>query len=99
MPGGDDPEHVALVNEVAQHLTDDLLRLGRVGKIQVEVVDDDDEDAARGVSARPAGRKDQAVTRRHRRTEHVVLAPAVDHRQRDDLLLHAVLVHLELARF
>ena len=63
----------------------------------MEVVDDDDEDAAGRVAARPVARKDDAVTRGDRRTEHVELAPAVDHRERRDRLLDPVLVDLQLS--
>src|SRR5688500_13004995 len=62
----------------------------------MEVVDDDDEDAAGGVVARAARRQDETIAPGRRRRQHVVLTPAVDHRQRDDVLLDAVLVDLEL---
>ncbi len=63
----------------------------------MEIVDEDQEHAPGGVVRRAVGRQDDAfLHRRRRRRQHVVDAPAVRQHERDDLLLDAVLVDLEL---
>ena len=57
------------------------------------------EHAAGGVVGRPVARQDDAfLHRRRRRRLHVVDAAAVGQHERDDLLLDAVFVDLELVR-
>ena len=99
MAGADDAEHVAVVNQDAQHLLDQLARPRRLAELQVEVVDEDQEDAAGRVVGRPALRQDDAfLHRRRRRRQQVEHAAAVRQHERHDLLLDAVLVDLEFAR-
>src|SRR5262245_16654507 len=85
------------MNQVAEHLTEELPRLGSHRRIEMEVVDDDHEDAAGSVAARTIRRENEAVAGWRWRRQHVDLPPAMDHRQRDDVLLDAVLEDLELA--
>ena len=51
--GADDAEHVAFVDQVAQHLLDQVARARRAPEVEVQVVDEDQEDAARRVVGRP----------------------------------------------
>ena len=62
-----------------------------------EVVDEEDEDASGRVVRPPCRRQDDPFRRRRRwRDEHVADPAAVAERERDDLLLDVVLVHLEV---
>ena len=62
----------------------------------MEIVDEEQEDAARYVGARTARRQhDPFGRRRRRRRQHVGDAAAGDHRHRRDVLLHAVFEDLE----
>ncbi len=97
--GRHNPEHVAFVNQVAQHPLQEIARARRLLEVEVQVVDEEEEHASRRVVGRPARRQDDALLRgRRRRRLHVVDAPAVREHERHDVLLHAVLEDLELAR-
>ena len=78
-----------------------LIRLSgarRAAEVEMEIVDEDEEDAPRGVVRRAIGRQDDALLhRRRRRRLHVVNASAMGQDERDDFLLDAVLVDLELS--
>ena len=92
MTGADDAEHVAFVNQEAKHLLDQIAGPRRLAELQVEVVDEDQEDAAGGVVGRPALRQDDAFLHRcGRRRQRVEHAAAVRQHERHDLLLDAVL--------
>ena len=68
-----------------------------VAEVEVQIVDDEQQDAAGGVGGRPRRRQDDALLRRRRRRRRDVEdAAAVDQRERDERLRHAVLEDLEL---
>ena len=95
----DDPEHVAFVNQVAQHALQEVARARRAAEIEVQVVDEEEEHASGGVVGRTARRQDDALLRgRRRRRLHVVDTTAVREHERHDVLLHAVFEDLELPR-
>ncbi len=83
-----------------QHLLDQLPRARRAAEVEMQVVDEDQEHATGGVVGRAIGRQDDALLhRRRRRGLHVVDATAVCENERDDVLLDAVFVNLELSGF
>ena len=68
-----------------------------VAEVEVQVVDEDEEDAAGRVRGRPRRREQDAFrNRRGRRRRDVVAAAAVGQRERDDLLRNAVFQNLEI---
>ena len=92
-----DPEHVALVDERALDLLEQVADARRVLEVEVQVVDEQDEDAPGGVVGRPGRRQDDALGRRGRRRQREVRhAAAVHEHQRRELLRHAVLEDLEV---
>jgi hypothetical protein len=95
--GGDDAEHVAFVNQLFGDLLEQFANASRVAEIEVQIVDEDQEDAAGRIVGWAARRKDDPfLGRRRRRRRDVVDAAAVGQRKRDQLLLDAVLEHFEL---
>ena len=93
-----DAEHVAFVNQVAQHALQQIARARRAPEVEMKIVDEQEEHASRGVVGRAARRQDDALLRRRRRRcLHVVDATAVREHERHDVLLHAVLEDLEVA--
>ncbi|MCK7529254.1 MAG: hypothetical protein MZV64_72725 [Ignavibacteriales bacterium] len=97
VPGRHDAEHVALVDERALDLLEQVADARRVLEVEVEVVDEQDEDAPGGVVARPGRRQDDALRRGGRRRQRQVRhAPAVHQHQRRDRLRHAVFEELEV---
>ena len=93
----DDPEHVPLVNERALDLLEQVADARRVLEVEVEVVDEQDEDAPGRVVARPDRREDDAFRRGGGRRQREVRHPAAVHEdERRDLLRHAVFVEIEV---
>jgi len=91
--------HVALVQQRVHDLLDDAAHVGRELGLEVQVVHEDDEHAPRLGRVRRAagGRKDDAFGGlRRRRREQVERSPAVDHHERLDALLHAILQDREV---
>ncbi len=96
-PGRHDAEHVALVDERALDLLEQVADPRRVLEVQVQVVDEQDEDAPGRVVARPGRRQDDALRRGGRRRQRQVgHAAAVHEHERRDLLRHAVLEQFEV---
>ena len=96
-PAGDDAEHVPFVNELVRDLLEEVLDPAGVPEIEVQVVDEDQPDAAGRVARRFARREDDAFHRgRRRRRRFVVDAAAVRQQERDDLLLDPVLEDVEV---
>jgi hypothetical protein len=85
------------VHQRLRDLLEQIADAPGVAEIEVQVVDDDQEDAAGRIVARARDRKDQPflLHRRWRRCE-IVDAAAVHQRQRGNVLLHAVFVNLEV---
>ena len=78
-------------------LLDELPHAAGSLELQVQIVEEHQEDAARRVVHAAHRRKDDAFRRRERRRfEHVGDAPAADDGQRREFLLHAVLEDLEI---
>ena len=50
--GRHDAEHVAFVNQQLEHLLDQIARARRAAEVEVEIVDEDQEDAPGGVVGR-----------------------------------------------
>ena len=95
--GRDDAEHVPFVDQLLGDLLEQIADATGVAEVQVQVVDEDQEDAAGGVVGRPRRRQEDAFLHgRRRRRGDVVAAPAVGQRERDELLLNAVLEDLEV---
>ena len=95
--GGDDAEHVAFVHERARDALEQIADAAGVAEIQVQVVDDDQEDAAGRVVPGPRGGQDDAFLRGWRgRRLQVEHAPAVHQGHRRHGLLDAVFVDLEV---
>ena len=93
----DDAEHVAVVHQLLRDLLEQLANASRVVELQMQIVDEEQEDAPGDVVARPRRRQDDPLgRRRRRRREHVGDAAAGDDRHRRDVLLHAVFEDLEL---
>ena len=69
----------------------------RVAEVQVQVVDEEQEDPARGVVGRPGRRQDDALLRRRRRRQDLIEHPPAMHQyQRRNFLADAVLQDLEV---
>ena len=66
-PGRDDAEHVAVVDQLLRDLLEQLADAAGVAEVQVQVVDEDQEDAAGGVVGRPRRRQEDAFLHRRRR--------------------------------
>jgi hypothetical protein len=95
--GRHDAEHVAIVNQLFRDLLEEIADAAGVPEIEMEVIDEDDEDPPRRVVGRTRRRKDDSLLRgRGRRRRDVVAAAAVRQRERDHLLLDAILQQLEL---
>ena len=95
-PGGDDAEHVALVDQGPGDALEQVADAAGVAEVEMQIVDDDEEDAAGGVVARPRrGQDDAFLRRRWRGRLQVEHPPAMDQRHRRHLLLDAVLVDLD----
>ena len=62
--GRDDAEHVAVVNQILRDLLEQLADAPGVAEVEVQVVDEDQEDAARRVGGRPRRRQDDAFLHR-----------------------------------
>ena len=58
--GRDDREHVAFVDQRLRDALEQIADAAGVAEVEVQVVDDDQEDAAGGVVARARDREDQA---------------------------------------
>ena len=95
-PGGDDAEHVAFVNQLARDALQEISDAGRVAEIQVQIVDEDEEDAAGLAGGGPRRRHRQTLDRLPRRGGDVVGAAAVRQGKRHERLRHAVLEDLEV---
>ncbi len=95
-PGGDDAEHVAFVNQLARDALQEISDPGRVAEIQVQIVDEDEEDAAGLAGGGPRRRHRQTLDRLPRRGGDVVGAAAVRQGKRHERLRHAVLDDLEV---
>ena len=67
MPGADDAEHVAFMNERTQHLLDQIAGARGLAELQVEIVDEDQEDTARRVVRRAPLRQNDAFLHWRRR--------------------------------
>ena len=68
-----------------------MANAGRVAEVEVQIVDDDQEDTAGSIVARPRRWQDDTFPRRRARgCEQVVHAAAVHERERRHLLLHTV---------
>ena len=65
-PGRDDAEHVAFVNQLLRDLLEQLADAAGIAEVQMEIVDEDQEDAARRVGRRTRRRQDDALLRRAR---------------------------------
>ena len=95
--GGHDREHVAFVNQVARDPLEEIANPPGIAEVEVQVVDDDEEDATGRVVPRPGrGQDDALLGRRRRRRQQVVHAAAVHQRERRDVLRHAIFQHLEV---
>ena len=93
----DDAEHVAVVEERLRNPLEQVANARRGLKLQVHVVHEEKEYAARCGIEPADGRQNDSFGRRERRCfEHVGDAAAMAHRHRRDLLLHAVLVDFEV---
>ena len=85
------------MDQLLRDLLEQIADAAGVAEVEVQVVDEDQEDAAGGVVGRPRRRQDDAFLRRRRRRRgDVVDAAAVRQRERDDVLLDAVFVDFEL---
>ena len=96
-PGGDDAEHVAFVDQLARDALQEISDAGGVAEIQVQIVDEDEEDAAGLAGGGPGRRHRQTFNRLPRRGVDVVGAAAVRQGERHERLRHAVLEDLEVA--
>jgi ribose 5-phosphate isomerase B len=89
--GADHAPHVAVVDQVLQHLAEEVADARRLLKVHVEVVNEQKEHASRRVVGRPRDRQDDPfLNRRRRRRERVVRAATVNQHHRRELLLLAV---------
>ena len=96
-PGRHDAEHVPFVHQLVGDFLEEIADAAGVAEVEVQVVDENQEDAARRVRRRARRRQQNAFGhRRRRRRRDVVAAAAVGQRERDELLGDAVLQHLEI---
>ena len=91
-----DAEEIPFVHELLGNLLEQLADTSRVAELQVLVVHEEQEDAARHVGGRPLLRQDDPLGRgRNRRRHRVVHAAAGDDGERSEVLQHAVFVDPE----
>src|SRR5207344_3126083 len=96
--GTDHAPHVAVVDQVLQHLAEDVAYARGVLEVHVKVVDKQQEHTPRRIISRTTHRKDDAFL--HRRGwwgQRVVRAAAVDQHHRRKLLLDVVFEDLEIS--
>ncbi len=88
------------MEQLSDQLLQQLADQWRLDRREMQVVDDQHEDASGGVSGGPGARQDDALGSGRgwgrRRLQDVEHAAAVNHHQRRDLLRSAVLEHLEV---
>jgi len=93
---GHHAEHVALVHQLIRDFLEQLLQARGVGEVEVEVVHEEQQDATGSIVGRPRRWQDDAFLRRRRRRQQLVEDAASVHQgEGGNLLLDAVLEHLE----
>ena len=96
-PGRHHAEHIAVVHQILLELLKQLSDASGIAEVEVQVVDEEQEDAASGVVGRPHRRQDDPLLRRRRRRQELIEYPtAVNQDQRGDFLSDAVFHDLEV---
>ena len=97
--GREDAEQVASVDQPLRDPVEQLTHARRLAGFEMRVVDEDEEDAPRGVVRGPRRRKDEALARPFGGPRDVEHTAAMRQRERDQRLPDPVLVELELVGF
>ena len=94
---GHDAVHVALVDQLLRNPLEEIPQPAGVLEFEVQIVQEDQEDAAGRVGRRSRRRQDDALLgRRRRRGLEIERPSAMDEDERDDFLLDAVFPDLEI---